>query len=122
MNSDFYEYCFFQNSHFYATASPVDRAFATSAGVDVDYTLKSTNVAETERASAELDRKVQNNDLVLPAAQTAVAELCTTCASLDVDKKTSRTLSVDDEKSSANGMRLTLLNVLLVSEGMFKVS
>jgi len=89
------------------------RTLATSSGVAVDYTLKSTNDAETERASAELDRKVQNNDLVLPAAQTAVTEVCTTCASLDVDKSSSKTLAVEDEKSSSYGMRLTLLNIIL---------
>jgi len=70
------------------------RTLATSSGVAVDYTLKSTNDAETERASAELDRMVQSNALILPAAQTAVREVCTTCASLAVDKSSSKTLTI----------------------------
>ena len=76
------------------TRRPKFRTLATSSGVAVDYTLKSTNDAETERASAELDRKVQNNALILPAAQTAVTKVCTTCASLAIDKSSSKTLTI----------------------------
>ena len=94
------------------------RTLNTSAGVAVDYTLKSSNDAETERASAELDSKVQSNNLILPAAQTAVTQVCTTCASLDVDKAASKTLSIEDE-SSAFGMRSTLLKAVLPAVVLF---
>jgi hypothetical protein len=94
------------------------RTLGTTSGVAVDYQLKSTNDAETERASAEMDRKVQNGELVLPSTQTAVTTVCTTCASLEIDKSSSKTLEVVDE-DSAMSIRLGMLIPALVLLIMF---
>jgi len=88
------------------------RTLATSSGVAVDYTLKSTNDADTERASAEMDRKVQSDEFVMPQTQSSVQEVCQTCGDIAVDKQSSKTLSIEDE-SAGSLLRVTLLNIVL---------
>jgi len=86
----------------------------TTSGIAVDYNLKAENDADTERASQQVDRKIQNNELALSETQAGVSEVCLNCGTIDIDKTSSKTLAVDDE-ASAMGKLFLNLGVLVLT-------
>jgi len=77
---------------------------ATTSGVVVQYELSTSDDGLTDQANAQIQNKINSNELTLSSTETSVAAVCSTCGALAVDQSTSKNVEVTYVANGAAGM------------------